>query len=226
MGEDGSYESKGAYVKALKEIDNDLPIVNKALIDYFINDVPVEKTIHDCNDLIEFQKIVKITSLYKYALYGDESIKEKVLRVFASTDENAKGVFKLKTEDRIEKISNTPEHCFIYNDSVIGVKCPNYIDKQYYVDIANKRIHDFIDTTNEKTTSKFKSDIKFVSYDVKEYVENLDFSQYSYFTDLVVDLLKNKTLNKKQLSILLKLNFFAHFGNQRELLRIFDFLNY
>ena len=48
-----------------------------------------------------------------YALYGEERLPEKVLRVFASNDEDAKGVFKVKTEERIEKIGNTPPRCFI-----------------------------------------------------------------------------------------------------------------
>ena len=121
------YTSKGTYVKKLSNIDYDLPIVNKSLINYFMYDKSIENTINECNDLIEFQKIVKITKLYKYALHGEIKLKEKVLRVFASKNEEAKGVFKVKNEDKIEKIANTPEKCFIYNDYVINVKIPKGI---------------------------------------------------------------------------------------------------
>lgn len=49
--EDGKIERKGAYVKPLNDLDNDLPIINKALVDYMVNGVPVEQTIMQCDDL-------------------------------------------------------------------------------------------------------------------------------------------------------------------------------
>ena len=141
---EGEYaKSKGAYVKKLSKIDYDLPIINKALMNKFTKNIEIEDTINNCDDLIEFQKIVKVSKLYSHALYGDTPIRERVLRVFASNDENDKGIFKVKGEAKIEKIGNTPERCFIYNESVIGVKVPNNLDRQYYIDMANKRMNDF-----------------------------------------------------------------------------------
>ena len=76
MNDKSHYKSKGAYVKKLSPIDNDLPIINKALIEYFVNDIPVEKTINECNDLIPFQKIIKLSSSYRKVLYGNgETVK-------------------------------------------------------------------------------------------------------------------------------------------------------
>lgn len=63
---DGGVERIGAYVKELSPIDNDLPILNKALVDYMVKKVPVEQTIMECDDLIMFQKIVKLSNLYNY----------------------------------------------------------------------------------------------------------------------------------------------------------------
>lgn len=222
IDEDGEYESKGAYVKSLSDIDYDLPIVNKALVEYFIHNIPLRDTIMNCNSLIEFQKIVKITSLYKYALHGETKIKEKVLRVFASKDENACGVFKVKSEDKIEKIANTPDKCFIYNDSVIGVECPPELDKEHYITIAEKRLADFVDVKNTTKTAKFKSNIKYIDYDKNEYVRSIDQDAYEYFSDLLVFLVENKSLNQKQIGILIKLNFFNKFGNAKELLKILE----
>lgn len=148
----GKYKSKGAYVKKLSKIDYDLPIVNKALVDYFVHDVPIEDTINNCNDLIEFQKVTKITSLYKGCMHGNKRLDERVLRVFASAI-NLPGVFKIKevvdsktgvVTERIEKIGNTPEHCFIVNDNIIDTKVPPMLDKQWYIDLANKRLSDFL----------------------------------------------------------------------------------
>ncbi|MCX7903021.1 MAG: hypothetical protein N2486_00775 [Caloramator sp.] len=142
--EDGSFKSKGAYVKTLNEIDNDLPIVNMALKEYFINKTPVEETINNCKDLLMFQKVVKLTYKYSHALYGDKPLKEKTLRVFASKNEDDKGVFKVKPNGRVEKIANTPEKCFILNDSVIGKRVPRRLDKEWYINLAKKRIEDFV----------------------------------------------------------------------------------
>ena len=43
---------------------------------------------------------------------------------------------------------------------------------------------------------------------------------YEYFTDVLSDIDKQTSLNTRQLDILIKLDFFSEFGNQRELLRI------
>lgn len=145
VAEDGHYKSKGAYVKKLNELDNNLPIVNKAVVDYLIKGVPVEETIFNCDNLKQFQLVAKVSSKYMYALYGEERLKEKCLRVFASTDEKDKGVFKLKAVGKNpEKIAGTPIHCFINNEDInLDNKIPNKLDKQWYVDLANKRINDF-----------------------------------------------------------------------------------
>ncbi|WP_195238626.1 hypothetical protein [Romboutsia sp. 1001285H_161024_C4] len=146
--DNGKVKSKGAYVKELNDLDNDLAIVNKAVKDYFTKDIPVEETILNCNDLKEFQKVSKVSSKYSYALHGDKKLSEKVLRVFASRSRLDKGVFKVKTEDRVEKISNTPEKCFIENGNIDNKKVPRKLDKQWYIDLANKRISDFIGDYN------------------------------------------------------------------------------
>ncbi|OYD12343.1 hypothetical protein CHR37_05150 [Bacillus velezensis] len=156
IDKDQKYKSKGAYVKKLNNLDYDLPIVNKAMIEYFTKDIPVEKTINECDQLREFQKISKVSNKYMYALYGEERLPEKVLRVFASNDEDAQGVFKVKTEERIEKIGNTPPRCFINNDNVIDLKVPDYLDKEYYIEIAKKRINDYLGISNRKKTKKEK----------------------------------------------------------------------
>ncbi|WP_195251837.1 DNA polymerase domain-containing protein [Romboutsia sp. 1001713B170207_170306_H8] len=143
--ENGKVKSKGAYVKELNKLDNDLPIVNKALKDYFVKGIPVEDTINSCNELIEFQKIVKVSGKYKHALHGNKKLDERVLRVFASRSRKDNGVFKVHiNKDKPDKIGNTPERCFIENGDINGVKTTRRLDKQYYIDIANKRIRDFI----------------------------------------------------------------------------------
>ncbi|AQR98133.1 hypothetical protein [Clostridium saccharoperbutylacetonicum] len=140
--EDGEIKSKGAYVKKLNTLDYDLPIVNKAIKEYFINDVPVEQTICECNELKQFQKIVKISSKFAYAVYNGQAIEGKVFRVFASRSRRDRQLWKVKQCNPF-KIANTPEQCFIVNENIESAATPRKLNKQWYVDIANKRINDF-----------------------------------------------------------------------------------
>ena len=147
------YKSKGAYVKSLSPIDNDLPIINKALIEYFVNDIPVEDTVNNCNDLLSFQKVIKLSSKYKQVVHNGEPLKEKVHRVFASKRTEDNGIFKVKNvkgELKYEKIANTPDNCFIDNDDVRDKVIPDYLDKQYYIDLANERIRQFLEVEEVK----------------------------------------------------------------------------
>lgn len=147
---DGSYHAKGAYVKELSQLDYDLPIVNEAVKDYITKKIPVENTILGCNELIKFQKIVKLSSKYKWVEHeqGNGTVKydNKAYRVFASRDNSDGRLLKCKpTEkgDKKDKFGNTPNRCFIENGDITGMKIPSKLDKQYYIDLAKKRLEDF-----------------------------------------------------------------------------------
>lgn len=139
----GKIKSKGAYVKELSSLDNDLPIVNKAIKDYLVHGIHPADTVMACNDLIEFQKIVKVSSKYAYGTLNDERLTDKTFRVFASMRPNDGLIGKVKVEGgTIEKFANTPEKCFIWNDSVKGVAIPAYLDRSYYIGLAESRLLD------------------------------------------------------------------------------------
>lgn len=140
--EDGEVKSKGAYVKKLNTLDYDLPIVNKAIKEYFIHGIPVDQTISECNELKQFQKIVKISSKFAYAMYDGEVIEGKVFRVFASRSRRDGQLWKVKQCNPF-KIANVPEKCFIVNENIESAATPRKLNKQWYIDIANKRINDF-----------------------------------------------------------------------------------
>lgn len=225
----GKYKSKGAYVKKLTEIDYDLPIVNEALINYFISSKQPEDTINECEDLRKFQKIVKVSKLYKHALYGDRQVYEKVLRVFASNHESAQTVYKVKSvtdengqiTERLEKIANSPERCFIYNEDVRDAKIPDTLDKQYYVDIANKRLNDFMDASKTKKY-KIPSDIKYVNNEVRDLVLNLLDECTGDFLDFLIETTEEKSINTKHLKVLTMLNYFEKFGKNKKLLQVIE----
>lgn len=166
VGADGSVERIGAYVKELSATDNDLPILNKALVEYMVHKTPVEQTINQCDDLIMFQKIVKLSNKYDWVEHehctpiitntGKRVIKQvyeypekvrysyKSYRVFASNCQNDGRLLKRKkVKPKGEKFGNTPDHCFICNDDVCGVKAPKTLDKSWYIDLAKKRLKQF-----------------------------------------------------------------------------------
>lgn len=140
---DGGVERKGAYVKELSTLDYDLPIINKALVSYMVDKIPVEKTINECDDLIMFQKIVKLSSKYEYVSHNGKRYDYKCYRVFASNDKNDGRICKCRAANNPAKFGNTPESCFIDNENITNKKVPKKLDKQWYIDLAKKRLGDF-----------------------------------------------------------------------------------
>lgn len=163
---DGGVERCGDYVKETSRTDNDLPILRKALVEYMAHGVPVEKTIYGCDELIQFQKVVKLSEKYKYVEHehcepvithtGKRVIKThyeypkrdrftyKCYRVFASKDMTDGRLLKCGgSRGRPEKFGNTPDHCFIWNQSTDGVKVPDHLDREWYIKKAKDRLKAF-----------------------------------------------------------------------------------
>lgn len=163
----GELECKGAMVKFNKPIDNDLPILNDAVRNYLAYDIPVEQTINECEEYIKFQKVIKLSAKYKEIWYGNgvsgkdnkitsingELLKGKVHRVFASKRQSDGSIYKMKIEKGIksyEQFANTPTHLFIDNEDVHDKSIPEYLDKEYYINEAKKRIDMFLTKDEEK----------------------------------------------------------------------------
>ena len=138
---DGKVERKGAYVKNLSPMDNDLPIINTALTEYMLNGTPVEWTIRDCNELIQFQKICKLTSKYNMVIHNGKVYTNKCYRVFASMNLEDGAVCKAKDEyGRRDKFANTSDHSFIENGDITGAKVPEKLNKAWYIELAKERL--------------------------------------------------------------------------------------
>lgn len=141
---DGSMKTKGAYTKKLGPLDYDLAVVNKALVEYMVHCVPVEDTIAADDDLIDYQRVVKVSGKYKYGVHGHERLTDRCFRVFASTRESDGMIGRVKAgKAKPEKFGNTSEHSFIDNGDVHGKKCPDYLDKGWYIQLAKTRLAQF-----------------------------------------------------------------------------------
>ena len=136
---DGKLERKGGYVKELNDLDNNLPIVNKAIVDFLTAGIPIETTINTCNDLKQFQMICKASHKYKGLVYQDRLLSERCVRVFASKY-NDGGLYKLhQNKNKPDKFPSTPTNCFIVNDDVTGKAVPSKLDRQFYINLAKER---------------------------------------------------------------------------------------
>ena len=142
VNEDGEVEAKGAYVKSLSPLDNDLPIVNRAMREYMINGTPVEATVNAAEELMDFQKIVKLSGKYDYVEHNGRKYRNKCYRVFASKSAGDGIIYKCRN-GKADKFANTPEQCFLENGDIKGVKVPANLDRNYYIELAHERLRQF-----------------------------------------------------------------------------------
>lgn len=141
--ETGDVKRKGTYLKELSDIDYDLPIINTAMVEYMVNSTPVEDTINNCSELIQFQKVVKLSSEYEYVTHNGKKYLYKCYRVFASKSSRDGKIEKCRTGNNPAKFGNTPDRCFINNDNIVGAKVPEKLDRQWYIDLTKRRLLQF-----------------------------------------------------------------------------------
>ena len=141
----GGYLVRGIAPAGAFNINNNATIVAKAIVDYFTLGTEVEITIGECDDIFQFQLIAKAGSKYREAYHlvdGKKESVQKVNRVYATTDKRYGKLFKIKAEnDSTAKIEMLPEHCIIDNDNKLTIES---VDKSWYIDLAKKRINDFL----------------------------------------------------------------------------------
>lgn len=184
----GGYLVKGIAPAGAFNINNSNVIVATALKEYFVKGTPVEETINNCDDILQFQIIAKASSKYKevYQLVDDKKvIVQKVNRVYATPDTKYGKLYKVKKEnDMIAKIESLPEHCIIDNENKLTVKD---IDKSFYIEMAKKRINDFKGIEPEKPKRRTKE--KMATTKKKEEVveaTQVDYSKLNVYQKLAL----------------------------------------
>lgn len=164
---DGTEKAKGGYlVKGVApagafNINNTACIVATALREYLVKGTPVEETINACDDIFQFQIIAKAGAKYKEAYHlvdGQEIPIQKVNRVYATKDPRYGKLYKVKAEDDSEaKIESLPEHCIIDNDNELTIQD---VDKTFYIEMAQKRVNDFLGIVEKKGKKKMAASTK------------------------------------------------------------------
>ena len=183
---DGKFKAKGGYVSLYKGGNfktNSLSIVHKAIVEYLVNGVSPETTINNCTDIFAFQQIVKTGGTYEGSYHyvnGERVAIQKVNRVYAVKNPVYGRVVKGKwiTEKRKKNkdtgkmeatpvippvwsetiISECPDHAFIDNENVLTI---DQLDKDYYIDMAKKRIDKYvnIDPTVARRIDKINMEV-------------------------------------------------------------------
>ena len=134
------------------QIRSSLSVIDDCLCNYFLYDIPVKETLDYTkkNHKTRFKQVIKSGPSYnrnewfkdgKYISIG------KINRVYATTQPNCGGVFKINdnakekktgnTYSQIVKFQDTSEHTYVDNDLSFDF---NTLDLDYYEAIANKRI--------------------------------------------------------------------------------------
>lgn len=126
-------------------INNNATIVAEALVKYFAHGTPVEKTINECEDILKFQLISKVSSKYigSYHIINGEKVEvQRVNRVYATSDYTYGTLIKIHAvKENDNKIPNIPEHCVVDNKNRLTAAD---IDKAWYIRLAKKYIRDFL----------------------------------------------------------------------------------
>ena len=147
----GGYLNYGISVKGAWSINNNMVIVKKALINYFTKDIPVEETINNSTDIFDFQIIAKAGSKFRDAYHivdGQQVPVQKVNRVYATSDTRYGKLVKIHADtDSHHNIESLPEHCIIDNENKLTI---DDIDKSFYIELAKKRVNDFLGIKPEK----------------------------------------------------------------------------
>ena len=175
----GKIKTKGV-LKQPSLLDNQLPIVPKAMLNYLVHGIPVEDTINNSTSLMDFQVICKIgmksfdymfkeyvggkAHYYNYTVKKQRSknkvkydeyidmtdthygkiLGERCVRVFATKDHrHGRILMKHKDRKRLGLFPSTPEHSAIYNGDITKARIPEWLDKQWYIDEAKRKIEDF-----------------------------------------------------------------------------------
>ena len=126
---------------------NNLTIIDTALVDYYINDIKVDKTLLEKfkDNIVSFQQIAKMGSTYskiKHLVSDNFQDVQKVNRIFATHDKKYGGIFKIKDKngtDSFNKIAESSQNVIIHNGDVAEFD-KSKLDLKYYKNLIEKNM--------------------------------------------------------------------------------------
>lgn len=161
---DGSVKIKGGVLvrgvppAGAFKVNNNATIVAQAIVDYFVKNIPVERTIRECKDILAFQLVAKASSKYAGAVHvvNEQYIPvQRCNRVYATKEVQYGTLFLIEREGGYRKIAGLPDHCIIDNDNHLTI---DSVDRDWYIDLAKRYVKDFLGIKPpKKNTRKINS---------------------------------------------------------------------
>lgn len=122
---------------------NSLTIVAEAILKRLLFDIPVEKTINDCDDIFRFQMVSHLGSTYEKCVQetpnGDIEL-QRNNRIYAGIKPSG-AIIKVKPNGRRDSLASQPPNPIIDNANECTI---DDINKEWYIDIAKQRVNDFL----------------------------------------------------------------------------------
>lgn len=129
------------YKKSLKS--NSMSVVSEALLKRLLFDIPVEKTINECNDIFRFQIISHLGSTYEKCVQespnGDIEL-QKNNRIYAGLVPSG-NIVKIKPNGRRDSLANCPTNPIVDNANKLTI---DKVNKEWYIEYANEKVNDFL----------------------------------------------------------------------------------
>lgn len=137
--EDGKLET--IYKDSYKA--NSMVIVGESVLKYLLFNIPIEKTINNCNDIFKFMQISHLGSTYEKCVQespnGDITLNRNN-RIYAGLKPSGV-IIKVKPNGRRDSLANCPPNPIVDN----GNKCTiDDINKEWYIDFAQEKANDFL----------------------------------------------------------------------------------
>lgn len=139
INEDGTLK-----VKVINDFKaNSLSIVAEAILKRLLFDIPVEKTINDCDDIFRFQMVSHLGSTYEKCVQetpnGDVEL-QRNNRIYAGKKPSG-AIIKVKPNGRRDSLASQPSNPIIDNANECTI---DDINKEWYIDLAKQRVNDFL----------------------------------------------------------------------------------
>ena len=242
---DGEIKSKGRYVyKADLKKGYRHPVVPRAMYEYLANGIPVEETIRNHKDILDFCVSQKSGSDFQMEYHKDDGSVEmlqKNNRFFISL--NGGRIIKR------HKVKNTEIGLFvgkqvrILNDFDSSIDFSTYdIDYDFYIEEAKKYVSNieeysgnlipfedeeegFIPEDNNKEKEELSYSLRGIKGLADKVLDNLLFLKTNYEGNSFVDFLvfaENNSMIASKFSDLIKIGYFKHFGSGKKLLKFFE----
>lgn len=121
---------------------NSMTIIGEALLKNLLFDIPIEKTILDCDDIFRFQIITHLGSTYEKIVQetpdGDVEL-QRNNRIYAGNKPSGLLV-KIKYDGRRDSLANCPDNPVVDNANECTI---NDINKKWYIKMARQKLNDF-----------------------------------------------------------------------------------